>query len=72
MRKLTIAAIAFALTGCATAKIDKAYDEGFAKGSQKSIEACTKTCNADMEILGEVNEQLRRKLHDCQFADRNK
>lgn len=67
MKKLIVIALLFS-TGCASAKIKKSYDEGYAKGRNDGYQMS----KADMESLGSVNEELRRKIDDCQSADKNK
>lgn len=72
MKTLGIIIAALSLTGCATNKVKRAFENGYAQGHRDAQKDLTAIYKQDMDVLSKVNEDLRRRLDDCHWSDKNK
>lgn len=72
MKTIVIVALAMLLTACATTKVKRAYEDGYASGHKDAQKDLSVVYRSDMESLSKVNDELRRRLDNCHFGDRNK
>lgn len=71
MKTLVIVVLPIFLTACATT-VKRAYEDGYASGHKDAQKDLSVVYRSDMESLSKVNDELRRRLENCQYGDRNK